>query len=341
MARADRQWDDAAASYGTALTLTCALDDASATESTHADLVLLYLEKAMALRVAELWDQSLAALRESLRLAQEFDLPHEAAARQTDMLVTASARLDAMSTAGDWSQAEQAAQGQLTLAQEFSNANAQADALYALGAIAAQTKQWESAKGYYEQARPLLLQEARSDTLSALDVDLATANDILDRRAQLAQSLADAQSAREQAHYDDAAASYRTALILARGLEDDSTGISARNGLVSLFDEQAAGLLRDKIGMRRHALTIEPLILPNEFQMTLRLQRTHRVISFRSMRTKPRPMPSKSRDAELQALREKFATCTGIRPAARRAAARQTRHARHCLCTTGCYVNRR
>ncbi|MBI4675270.1 MAG: hypothetical protein HY741_26810, partial [Chloroflexi bacterium] len=183
-ARQASQWDDAATAYRAALGLARDLDDTTLATSIERDWVSLYDDKGAALHGMELWDEANEAYRASLHLACEFDFQDQADARRAHLLALSIDKTKALRAIGKREDAERAAQDTLALTQEFGDTNAQADALYTLGAFAAQDGDWEAAQVYYAQARPLLVAAERSDVLVQLDHDRATAQENLARQAQ-------------------------------------------------------------------------------------------------------------------------------------------------------------
>lgn len=225
-ARQEMQWDDAATATRAAYALAQTLGDGAAIELTRHDLVNTYAEKGNTLRAGTWWDEANDAYRESLILAREFDFKSEAAQREQDLLSCASEQVNALRAANDLESAEGAANAQLALADEFQNDHARADALMELGALAAAQGKWNASKDYYVQARPLLFDAERAETLVTLDANLARADQILQHRAEMAAELEFAAAAVENQNYDNAQTAYRAALDHAREL-DDAPGAAA------------------------------------------------------------------------------------------------------------------
>lgn len=175
-----QQWDDAATAYRDARRLTRELDDTAARHNVEQALIALFADKGSALRTQESWDQASDAYRESWLLAREYGFPEAAAARQGDLIALASAKTSFYRAADELETARVSAQTKLELAKEFDDLNAQADALYELGMIASEQKQWSDATVYFTQARPLFAQTERTDSLGALDTNAEYA-----RRAEM------------------------------------------------------------------------------------------------------------------------------------------------------------
>lgn len=237
-AHANGAWDDAAADYQAAVSVAQVLKDNESLARAQHSLVELRAEQAQAAHANADWTGANTAYRASLSLAREFHLDRDAAQRESDLMALAAEETHARQMARDWEQAERAAQSQLDLATEFNAPDEQANAFYNLGAIAANQAEWGVAKNYYEQARALLVQSERTHDLVRLDADLAVANDILTRRANLAQALASGDAAAANQDFVQAEAEYRSALETATGLEDDSSAHTARTKLVALAHDR-------------------------------------------------------------------------------------------------------
>jgi tetratricopeptide (TPR) repeat protein len=241
-ARQELQWDDAATAFRAVLSLAQDLDDTAEHDRAARALVKVYASKGATLKNLELWDEASDAYRESWQLARDYHLPEEVQARQNDMLSLGMERINAYRAAGDWANAERAAQATVALAQEFGDTHAHADALYLLGTLAAQQTHWDAALAYYDQARPLLVAAERSEALVQLDHDRTAAADILQRQAQLAHTRTTAAAAAQAREWDTAEQAYRTALALARGLDDASSTNEIAAHLVALTNDHAAAL---------------------------------------------------------------------------------------------------
>ena len=181
---AQGQWQPAAVQY-LAAEARLAQADSETLGAIKRDHFAAQIEIANTARGERRWDDAEVAYRSAMALSQELN---QGDAQQkliaASLVQGAGENADALREQQDLQVASVAYQQTLETARDFGDRDAEANALYNLGIIAAEQKQWSEAKNYYAQVQPLWID--KSDALFGLEIRQQTADEMLDRqRARL------------------------------------------------------------------------------------------------------------------------------------------------------------